>query len=96
MTDDTGADRPATKSGYTTASIDFSNYNAISNGDTEKTRRRRPETTVNVPRAPADSLFTIGFHEDKNALRRRKMEVNFIHSLLCSLLMLIGRPCIFL
>lgn len=28
-----------------------------------------------VPNAPVHSMFTFGFHEDKNALKRRKMEV---------------------
>ena len=40
-------------------------------------RRRRSdkETPVIIPTAPIDSPFIFGFCEDRNASRRRKMEV---------------------
>lgn len=46
----------------------------------ERPRRRRNEkeivnTTVIIPKAPEGSSFTFGFCEDRNATRRRKMEV---------------------
>lgn len=53
----------------------------VGDEDGRPTARRRsrlisPERDpMPVPGAPDHSIFTFGFHEDKNAMKRRKMEV---------------------
>lgn len=60
-----------------------------SSGDAaaERPRRRRgadregsKENVIVIPPAPEHSIFVFGFHEDRNAPRRRKMEVLLLYT----------------